>query len=233
MIKEILLSESADMGLILSDEAAEKLDKFTAMLLRRNEDMNLTGAATEAEVAKRHILDSLAILRFLPETALSVLDVGSGAGFPGLPMSAAAPRLRITLLDAREKRVEFLREVCGALDIDAQCLAGRAEELAAGSLMREAFDAAVSRAVARLNVLAELCMPFVRVGGLFIAMKSADSDEEIEQAREAIKTFGGSIDAIREYTTDGIKRRAVLIIKNRNTPPEYPRRFSKIQKKPL
>ena len=206
---------------------------YARLLLRRNEDMNLTGAATVEEIVSRHILDSLAAERFLPRGG-RIVDVGSGAGFPGLPLAVAMPDTEFTLLDAREKRVAFLEEACAELGIkNVRCVCGRAEELALLPEWREAFDAAVSRAVARLNTLAELCVPLVRPGGVFVAMKSEGCGEEAAEAAFALKTLGAPEYSVESYEAGGIAYAAVVAKKSENTPEGYPRRFSKIKKNPL
>jgi 16S rRNA (guanine527-N7)-methyltransferase len=164
-----------------------------------------------------------------------VIDVGSGAGFPGVPLKIAEPSIRLTLLDATRKRVEFLKQLCGLLGIKADCIHARAEEYARDPEAREGFDIALSRAVARLNVLCELCLPLVRVGGLFIASKGSDSDGEIEEARGALATLGAELLSVPEYAIPGVDgiRRAVVIRKTSATPDAYPRRFARIKSKPL
>lgn len=216
-----------------SSEAAELLVGYARLLLRRNEDMNLTGADTEDEIITRHILDSLAIAQFLPRTG-RIADIGSGAGFPGLPLAVILPEVDFTLVDAREKRVDFLNEAVKSLGLkNVHCVAGRAEEMSCLSDWRESFDAVVSRAVARMGMLCELCIPFLKVGGVFVAMKASDCAEEIAEASGALVKLGTSSASIEFYEAGGVTRAAVLCKKEENTPPEYPRRFSKIKKNPL
>ncbi len=206
---------------------------YARLLLRRNEDMNLTGADTVEEIVSRHILDSLAVERFLPRGG-RVVDVGSGAGFPGLPLAAAMPDTEFVLLDAREKRVAFLEEACAELGIkNARCVCGRAEELALLPDWRESFDAAVSRAVARLNTLSELCVPLVKQGGVFVAMKGADCAGEAAEAAFALRRLGAPEYSVESYEADGIAYAAVVAKKSEMTPEGFPRRFSKIKKNPL
>ncbi len=235
MIKEILLTAAWELGLSLDDAAAEKFKKYYDLLTEKNRVMNLTAITGEDEVAALHFLDSLAIYNML-DGGKKVIDIGSGAGFPGLPLKIYDGGIELTMLDALQKRINFLAEVSDALALsDVTCLHARAEEAAAKPPMRDGFDHAVSRAVARLNVLTELCLPFVRQGGSFIAMKSVGSEEEIDEAKTAIKTLGGKIEAVRDYAvpkTD-VVHRAVIIRKLSPTPKGYPRRFAKIQKSPL
>jgi 16S rRNA (guanine527-N7)-methyltransferase len=159
--------------------------------------------------------------------------VGSGAGFPGLPLKLAAPSLSLTLLDAQGKRVDFLRELTEKLGVEAECLHARAEEQALLPGYREGYDFVLSRAVAKLNVLSELCLPFVKPGGAFLAMKSRDSDEELREAERAIRRLGGAPEEVRELTVAGVPRRVAVIRKEKPTPKGYPRRFAKIKKEPL
>lgn len=197
--------------------------------------MNLTSIEGEDAAARLHFLDCAALLTLEDFRGARVVDVGSGAGFPGFPILLCEPSVRLTALDSTEKKVEFLRELAGELGVEAECLAARAEELAMTEEYRESFDIAVSRAVARLNILSELCLPLVRVGGRFIAMKSSSSDEEIDGARAAIEALGGRLETVREYRipdTD-IIRRAVIVVKTSQCDRKFPRRYAKIIKSPL
>lgn len=210
------------------------LETFSRMLLERNQVMNLTAITEPKEVAALHLLDSLALAPLAGLERDSIVDVGTGAGFPGVPLAIARPELRVTLLDSLGKRIGFLEEVCRALALNgAECVQARAEEFAAGN--RERFDCAVSRAVADLPVLCELCLPLVRVGGRFLAMKSSHSDEELERAREAVKILGGRVGWVRDYQipTSDVTHRVVCIEKVAATPGRYPRRFALIRKRPL
>ncbi|MDR0917336.1 MAG: 16S rRNA (guanine(527)-N(7))-methyltransferase RsmG [Oscillospiraceae bacterium] len=212
-------------------------------LVFENEHQNLTTITAEPEVASLHFLDSLAILPHIdrnprPQLStvncqLSIVDIGSGAGFPGLPIAIARPDYAVTMLDAREKRVDFLRDTIKQLGItNATATHGRAEEYAAAA--RESFDIAVSRAVANLRELAELCLPLVKIGGTFLAMKSRGSDAEIAASSNAIATLGGAPAEIVDYTLpDGTPRRIVVVRKIAATPPQYPRRYKKIETQPL
>ena len=223
------------MGLSLPADAPEKLRRFYGLLEERNRVMNLTAIEGEEAAARLHFLDSLALLPLCDFRDADVIDVGTGAGFPGLPIAVAVPSARVTLLDALYKRVDFLREAAQAAGTPCTCLHARAEEASKLPEMREQFDIAVSRAVARLNVLCELCLPFVRVGGIFIAMKAADSAEETAEAKAAAKTLGGGDILVRRYSIPGtdIERCAVVIPKTSPTPEKFPRRFARIQKSPL
>lgn len=210
------------------------LERFVQMLLQRNQVMNLTAITEPRNIAALHLLDSLELIPLAGLESGSVVDVGTGAGFPGVPLAVAGPKLRVTLLDSLGKRVDFLRDVCDALALrNAACVHGRAEEFAAEQ--REAFDWAVSRAVAALPVLCELCMPLVRVGGCFLAMKSSHTEAEIEQAEKAIHTLGGRIAWVKNYTIPAteVVHRVICVEKISDTPKKYPRRYAQIKKTPL
>ena len=213
-------------------ELIEPLEAFSRMLLEKNQVMNLTAITDPRDVAALHLLDSLAGLAGLE--AGTVVDVGTGAGFPGVPLAIARSSVRVTLLDSLGKRVDFLRESCRELGLEnVECVHGRAEEFAGER--RERFDLAVSRAVAALPMLCELCLPLVKVGGAFWAMKSVDTEEEISASKAAIKLLGGHIQAVSDYTipTTEVVHRVVRIQKIGPTPKKYPRRFALIKKQPL
>lgn len=229
------MSGTPELGTQLDGEKLAKFRTYYGLLEKRNAEFNLTAIKGEEDAARLHFLDSVGILGAWEFDGARVIDVGTGAGFPGLAIKIAAPNMSVTLVDSTEKKVQFLREVSETLGLRVNCLHARAEELGQDPKFREKYDIAVSRAVARLNILAELCLPLVKEGGAFIAMKSLDSDDEISEAETAIEELGGSILEIFEYTipdTDVI-RRAVVVIKEEKTPKRYPRRFAKIQKSPL
>ena len=190
-MKELLASGFASLGLELTDLAADRFYQYYDRLETCNKVMNLTAITGETDVAQLHFLDCAAMLTAADFGTARVIDVGTGAGFPGLPIKIAEPSAEVTLLDSLNKRVEFLKETCAALGLDdVTCIHARAEE--APKDYREGFDFAVSRAVARLNVLCELCLPFVKVGGAFLAMKGPDCADEIQEAQKAIRTLGRS-----------------------------------------
>lgn len=210
------------------------LEKFSTMLLEKNQVMNLTAITEPQQVATLHLLDSLALLNIADFSGKSVVDVGTGAGFPGVPLKIAGPSFSLTLLDSLQKRIAFLEEITAALGLqDVSCVHGRAEEFAAAH--RESYQIAVSRAVANLSVLAELCLPLVAVGGVFLSMKSTDCQEELEQAKKGIALLGGKVKEVVDYTipTTDITHRVIVIEKIAPTPKKYPRRFAQIKKQPL
>ena len=231
-MKAILQEGLTALG--LSTEAIPALERYASLLAEKNQVMNLTAITDPAEVARLHFLDSAALLALADFRGKSVADVGTGAGFPGLPLKLLEPSICLTLLDAQRKRVDFLQEVCGALKLEAvACVHGRAEEFAQSH--REAFDLTVSRAVAALPVLAELCLPLVKVGGFFLAMKSVDTAGELEAAGRAVDLLGGRLRKPMDYSIPGteVRHRLIAIEKIRETPKTYPRTFAKIKKNPL
>lgn len=217
----------------ISPETADRCLEYWQLVKKKNEVMNLTAVTDDDEAAKRHFQDSLELLKLADFAGKRVIDVGTGAGFPGVPLKIACPDIDICLLDSLGKRVDFLREACGSIGVEGEFIHARAEELAAKPDYRDGFDITVSRAVARLNLLAELCLPFVKEGGLFLAMKAGDSEEEINEAKTAIKTLGGKIERVVEYEQEGVTRCVVIIRKIAATPKGYPRPFAKIKKNPL
>ena len=231
MIEE-LLSGAAALGLELNAGQIAALERYAALLIEKNAVMNLTAITAPAEIARLHFLDSLSLLTLAAFRAKRVLDVGCGAGFPGVPLKLGEPSIALTLLDSTAKRMAWLSdELLPALGLEAECLTGRAEELIAGR--REAYDLCVSRAVARLNMLCELCLPYVKVGGSFLAMKGAQADDEVQEAEKAIRAFGGELREIAQVPIGDAIHRVVIIDKTRPTPAKYPRRFAKIKQQPL
>ena len=231
-MRNTLLAGLPALKLQLSDRQDDQFCRYCELLLEKNQVMNLTAIREPDKVATLHFLDCMALLNVTDFREKSVIDVGCGAGFPGLPLKIAEPSIHLTLLDSLNKRVVWLRdELLPALEVEADCVSGRAEEYAAGH--REQYDIATSRAVARLNLLAELCLPLVRPGGYFLAMKGQDAAEEVQEAERAIRTLGGRVERIWEYPVEDAVHRAVVIKKVSNTPAKYPRQFAKIKKQPL
>ena len=231
-MRESLTRGLAQLG--LSPDAVPQLEAYAAALLEKNRVMNLTAITAPQDVATLHLLDCATLLTMADLRGKRVIDVGTGAGFPGLPLRILEPTIRLTLLDSLGKRVDFLKEVQTDLGLkNVTCVHARAEEFAAQH--REQFDLAASRAVAQLNVLCELTLPLVKVGGQFAAMKSVSTDEEIRQAHSAIAQLGGCLTGVTDYTvpeTD-VVHRIVSIEKTQHTPKQFPRAFARIKKAPL
>lgn len=212
----------------------EPLLSFADLLLKKNEVMNLTAITDPKDVAALHLLDSLTLLAAADFANKRLIDVGTGAGFPGLPIAIACPDCQVTLLDSLGKRVDFLQEVCAALSLsNVTCVHGRAEEYVQSC--REQYDIAASRAVAELRTLSELCLPYVRPGGLFLAMKSVDTEGELAAAQPAIRLLGAQTERIIDcpLPSTEITHRLIVLRKRTPTPPKYPRRFAVIKKQPL
>ena len=234
MLEDILSAGFAELGLPLDGAALERYRIYYEFLAETNKVMNLTAISGEEDVARLHFLDSAALLTLADFSGKRVVDVGTGAGFPGLALKIARPDIRLTLLDSLDKRIGFLTRLCERLGFeDVECVHMRAEE--APAEYRQRYDIAASRAVARLNLLCELCLPFVKKGGLFIAMKGPGSEEELSEAGRCIRLLGGGEAKIREYPVTGAELRhsAVLVRKAGNTPSGYPRRWAQIKKQPL
>ena len=215
----------------IAPEKAEKLTRFGELLIEKNKVMNLTAITEPEKVAHLHFLDSLAVLQAADCKGKTIIDVGCGAGFPGVPVAICEETAKVTLLDSLQKRMNWLREILPELGVEADVVAARAEEYVTSC--RETFDICTSRAVARLNVLAELCLPYLKLGGKFLALKGAMAQEEADEAKAAIKTLGGEIAEIYEYPVLDAVHRIVVIEKVRYTPKQYPRPFAKIKQRPL
>lgn len=230
------ISNGLDALGIHTEGGAETLAKYGALLLEQNQVMNLTAITDPDQVADLHFLDSAALLGYTDFSTKTVIDVGTGAGFPGVPLRILEPSISLTLLDSLGKRVHWLDNVCQTLGLEGvNCLHARAEEQALQPGFRDSFDIAVSRAVASLEVLTELCLPYVKVGGLFLAMKSVDAREELERAGRCVSKLGGQLLPAWDYTIPGtdVTHRVIPIRKVSPTPKGFPRRWAKIQKSPL
>ena len=231
------IKELDTLGIHLSDIQQEQFDRYYELLIEWNRVMNLTGITAYEEVNLKHFTDSLTIVRINDMKNVSTLiDIGTGAGFPGIPIKIAFPHIKVVLLDSLNKRIKFLNEVVEKLNLDnVETLQGRAEDYAKKAEYREQFDMCVSRAVANLSTLGEYCIPFVKNGGCFVSYKSADSDEEIYQSEKAISILGGKISKIDKFMLPGsdMGRALVVIEKDKNTPQKYPRKAGVPSKEPL
>ena len=231
-MEQLLHNGLTEMG--LPTEGIPALVRYAELLVEKNKVMNLTAITEPHDVATLHFLDSVAMLTLADLKGKKMADIGTGAGFPGMPLRIVEPSLRLTLLDSLNKRIDFLKEVCADLGLnDVECIHGRAEEFAANH--REDYDIVTSRAVANLQMLSELCLPLVKVGGYFLSMKAVDSEEEVNAAKTAIKTLGGQIEKVVDYAIPGtdVQHRLIFIKKIKETPKKYPRAFAKIKKNPL
>ncbi len=231
---KILNEGFAELGITPDAKAVERLKTYFEYLEERNRVMNLTAISGEEDVARLHFLDCAALLKVCDFEDKKVIDVGTGAGFPGMVLKTVQPNMDITLLDSLNKRIDFLGEVCDKLELEGvQCVHARAEEIP--EERRAAYDIAVSRAVARLGTLCELCLPYLRVGGVFIAMKGPDCGTEVEEAENAMHLLGAQLKDTVRYTIPGtdIAHAAVVIEKIKPTHPKYPRKWAQIKKQPL
>jgi 16S rRNA (guanine527-N7)-methyltransferase len=266
-IQPIIRKQAKTVGVSLSADAVRRLARYANWLISGNEVMNLTAVTDPEEIALRHFADSLSVLKAaaFPKGG-AVIDVGTGAGFPGVPLAIARPDLEVALLDSQRKRIRFLREACEGCGLPLRffdgaewneedlvplsaresmerletatgyirLLWGRAEEFGRQEKFRERFDCAVSRAVAPLNQLCELCLPFVKPGGVMIAMKGPEPEEEIRQAEAAMELLGGALEEVREVVLSPEHRHSLVVLrKEEPTPDKYPRRSARIEKNPL
>ena len=228
-----------ELGIILSEQQLEQFYRYYELLVEWNKVMNLTGITELEEVVSKHFIDSLALVKAVPlqdGRKVSGIDVGTGAGFPGIPLKIAFPNLKITLLDSLNKRINFLNEVIAALGLTGvETIHGRAEDFAKPGKCREKYDVCVSRAVANLSTLSEYCLPFVKVGGKFISYKSEKITEEMNAAQHAVKILGGKMDGQVEFTLpdSDIYRNLFIITKEKSTPAKYPRKAGLPSKEPL
>lgn len=234
-MKKFIAEYFNKLNININDEQCNQFVIYKDLLVEWNKVMNLTGITEDKEVCIKHFADSVTILNSVDFKGKSVIDVGTGAGFPGLPLKIAEPQIKLTLLDSLTKRLNFLDEVCRNIGVESEFVHGRAEELGQNNEYREKYDIAVSRAVAPLNVLAEFDLPFVKVGGLMIALKGPNAYDEVESAKNAVVELGGEIVKVEEAVlpdTD-LKHTVVVIKKVSNTPEKYPRRAKKIERNPL
>ncbi|MDY4489279.1 MAG: 16S rRNA (guanine(527)-N(7))-methyltransferase RsmG [Candidatus Faecousia sp.] len=228
---QTLLEGARELDIPLPGGSADTLCAFAQAMLRQNEVMNLTAITEPEKVARLHLLDSLTVTKALEPGKHTLIDVGCGAGFPGVPLAAACKDLKVTLLDSLGKRVKWLEETLPGLGIPAECVNARAEDFAAQR--RERYDYAVSRAVARLNILLELTAPFVKVGGAVLALKGAAAEEELQEAAGAMKKLGLKPERVLEFPIEDTHHRLIVLRKVAPTPKQYPRRYAKIKQSPL
>ena len=230
MMKQTLLAGLPQLGLELDDATQDTLCAFGAAMVKQNEVMNLTGITDDKGVANLHLLASLTVMASADLAGKTLIDVGCGAGFPGVPL-AIASGAKVTLLDSLGKRMKWLESCLPTLGIEAECVTARAEEAVASR--RESYDFATSRAVARLNILLELTAPYLKVGGAVLAMKGAAAREELAECANAMKKLGLKLEAVKEYPIDGTNHAVIVLRKVAPTPKQFPRRFAKIKQAPL
>lgn len=233
---EIMLKEgAAEFNVVLDDEKIVKLMKYKSLLLEWNKKVNLTAIEDEKEIVIKHFLDSFSISPFIKNADSKIIDIGTGAGFPGLPLKISHEAPEIILLDSLDKRISFLKAIIQELSLKGiSAVHGRAEDFGVKPDYRELFDVSVARAVAALPVLLEYCLPFVKTGGFFIAMKGS-CIEEVEASNKALGVLGGKIEEIRELSLpfSDIKRNIIIVRKFRQTPTKFPRKAGKPTKEPL
>ncbi len=235
--RETLFERAKQLDIALSGEQIDKFYKYFQLLIEKNKVMNLTAITEPYDVIEKHFIDSLSIVKAISlEKIQTVLDLGTGAGFPGIPLKIAFPQLNITLVDSLNKRIKFLNEVIEELDLEQiEAIHARAEDIAKKEQYREQYDLCVSRAVANLSTLSEYCVPFVHIGGLFAAYKGENVDEEMHGVKKALDVLGADIESIEQFRLPGsdIERKMVVVRKVRKTPKKYPRKAGLPSKEPL
>ena len=235
--KELLIEGLKELNLELSDMQQNQFMDYFDMLIETNKVMNLTSITDEDEVMVKHFIDSLLIVKSMDLTKIeSLIDVGTGAGFPGIPIKIMFPHIKVTLLDSLNKRLKFLNDVIDKLELkDISTIHGRAEDLGHKSEYRENYDLCVSRAVANLSTLSEYCIPFIKVNGIFASYKASESNEETNEAKKAINVLGAKIEKEEtfELPCSDMDRKIVLIRKEKNTPKKFPRKAGTPSKEPI
>ena len=233
--KELLCSGCEAIGLTLDDTAVERFDAYARQLVLYNEKVNLTAITAPDEIVVKHFVDSLYLTKYISlMDGIKLCDVGTGAGFPGLALLIATPLLRVTLMDAVNKKLDFLRLLTAELGLEAEVVHVRAEDAGRDQAYREAFDVATARAVAQLNLLSEYCVPLVKVGGVFAPLKAPLSDEERQRGISAAANLGAATEQTDRYTLpDGSEREILIFRKKAETNKKYPRNPAQIAKKPL
>lgn len=236
-MSQIFENKLKELGIVLNDEQKRQFDSFYELLVEWNKVMNLTGITEYEEVNEKHFVDSLSITKAIYMNCVdNLIDIGTGAGFPGIPLKIAFPHLKVVLLDSLNKRIKFLNTVIEELGlIDIETIHGRAEDFAKQGEYREQFDLCVSRAVANLSTLSEYCMPYIHTGGMFIPYKSGEVEEEVTGAKKAVHVLGGKIEDVVKFQLPGteIGRSFVKIKKYQNTPKKYPRKAGLPAKEPI
>lgn len=229
------IEEANKISVTFTEEQLEQFRIYYEMLVEKNKVMNLTGITEWDEVLEKHFLDSISLIRVIDlNQEMSVMDMGTGAGFPGIPLKIAFPKLKVTLADSLNKRVLFLQEVIDALKLEGiDAVHGRAEDLARDKKYREQYDLSVSRAVANLSTLSEYCLPFVKNGGQFISYKSGEVEEEVASSKSAVFLLGGKIKDTVKFELGESGRSFIIIDKIKGTPKTYPRKAGTPSKKPL
>ncbi len=230
-MKGALAEALAGAGLDVAAETQETLCRFGCAVVEQNKVMNLTAITEPGQVARLHLLDSLTVLNAADLAGKSLIDVGCGAGFPGVPLKIACPGLQVTLLDSLGKRMQWLERILPELGVEAECVTARAEEAVASR--RESYDFATSRAVARLNILLELTAPYVKVGGAVLAMKGSAGKEELAEAKGAIAKLGLKVEKVDAFQIEDAEHMVITLRKVAPTPAKYPRRYAKIKQSPL
>ncbi len=233
--KDKLKNLAGEYGIELDDAQLDNFDLYAQILVEWNQKMNLTAITEPDDIVVKHFVDSLLLLKAydVPKNA-TMIDVGTGAGFPSVPVAIARDDIKLTLLDSLNKRINFLTHVCSELKIPAKAIHSRAEDGAKKPPLREGFDVATARAVAHLRELSEYCLPYVKKGGYFVALKGYDIEQELDEAKKAISLMGGKVKKVEKYVlADDSKRSIVIIEKVANTPPKYPRPSAKIAKSPI
>lgn len=234
--RELLKEGAKEYSISLSSMQIDKFSQYARLLAEWNEKINLTAITDPEGIVIKHFLDSLSIAQFIPDETKTLIDVGTGAGFPGIPLKIIRDNLKVTLLDSLDKRVRFLNEISNNLILkDIVSVHGRAEDFGVDKKYRERFDFVTARAVANLPVLLEYCLPFVNIGGMFIAMKGPDGKEELKESQKALEILGGEIEDVKIFTlpNSDIERYVILIKKCRHTPTNYPRKSGKPTKQPI
>lgn len=231
MMKAAFRAGLPALSLSLPPEVEDTLCAFGNAVIEQNKVMNLTAITEPEQVAKLHLLDSLTVLAVQNLSGKKVIDVGCGAGFPGVPLKIACPKMELTLLDSLGKRMNWLQTILPTLGVEAECVTARAEE--AVESRREQYDFATSRAVARLPILLELTAPYVKVGGAVLAMKGSAAREELAESQKAIRLLGLKLEKVEEFSVDGTSHAVIVLRKIAPTPKQYPRRYAKIKQAPL